>query len=340
MARDIVVEARNLAKQVSSPEGSLTIVMVATVGRAVEWRSPAPRVRASRRCSPWHETDVLMPARSGWPADVAALDGWTCPPARGARQFNVFPSIPPGRIIDGARERHAAAGAGRPPATPAAARRTPVCSSKSASGCLAALSRLAAVGGEQQRVALARASIEGLEGALSAIEPTGNLDSATGERIAELLFELNRRARGPLVVVTHDRTVAGAAVEARAVDGSRCARWRRAAAQRWCSGPRRAVAARSRPGRPTARSSQAMRSLRLALRALRREWRSGELAVLWLSLSVAAGALTGVTSWPTVSAVPSAYERPKSSPRTCASNPINRSKTLVEQAHALGDPHS
>ena len=37
-----------------------------------------------------------------------------------------------------------------------------------------------------------------------------------------------------------------------------------------------------------------MRSLRLALRALRREWRSGELAVLWLSLSVAAGALTGV----------------------------------------------
>lgn len=37
-----------------------------------------------------------------------------------------------------------------------------------------------------------------------------------------------------------------------------------------------------------------MRSLRLALRALRREWRSGELAVLWLSLCVAAGALTGV----------------------------------------------
>src|ERR1700681_1370881 len=37
-----------------------------------------------------------------------------------------------------------------------------------------------------------------------------------------------------------------------------------------------------------------MRSLRLALRALRREWRSGELAVLWLSLSIAVAALSGV----------------------------------------------
>ena len=37
-----------------------------------------------------------------------------------------------------------------------------------------------------------------------------------------------------------------------------------------------------------------MRSLKLALRALRREWRSGELAVLWLSLSIAVAALSGV----------------------------------------------
>src|SRR5580698_324362 len=38
----------------------------------------------------------------------------------------------------------------------------------------------------------------------------------------------------------------------------------------------------------------AMRSLMLALRALRREWRSGELAVLWISLSIAVAALSGV----------------------------------------------
>src|SRR5579862_6118601 len=62
--------------------------------------------------------------------------------------------------------------------------------------------------------------------------------------------------------------------------------WRR-------STPERTAAARS-PARPIGTSSRHMRSLRLALRALRREWRSGELAVLWLSLSVAAGALTGV----------------------------------------------
>src|SRR5579862_4490795 len=37
-----------------------------------------------------------------------------------------------------------------------------------------------------------------------------------------------------------------------------------------------------------------MHSLKLALRALRREWRSGELAVLWLSLSIAVAALSGV----------------------------------------------
>src|ERR1700684_3641301 len=37
-----------------------------------------------------------------------------------------------------------------------------------------------------------------------------------------------------------------------------------------------------------------MRSLILALRALRREWRSGELAVLWLSLTIAVAALSGV----------------------------------------------
>src|ERR1700685_165485 len=44
---------------------------------------------------------------------------------------------------------------------------------------------------------------------------------------------------------------------------------------------------------PAARPTR-MRSLALALRALRREWRSGELAVLWLSLSIAVGALSGV----------------------------------------------
>ena len=62
-------------------------------------------------------------------------------------------------------------------------------------------------GGEQQRVALARA-FAGAPPLLLADEPTGSLDAATGERVIELLFELNREAGATLVLVTHDESLA------------------------------------------------------------------------------------------------------------------------------------
>jgi putative ABC transport system ATP-binding protein len=63
-------------------------------------------------------------------------------------------------------------------------------------------------GGEQQRVALARAFAPEPK-ILLADEPTGNLDGVTGQQIIDLLFDLHRRAKTTLVLITHDTKLAG-----------------------------------------------------------------------------------------------------------------------------------
>ncbi len=77
-------------------------------------------------------------------------------------------------------------------------------------------------GGEQQRVAIARAFASNAS-VLFADEPTGNLDTTTGERVIELLFELNREFGTTLILVTHDERLAARCSRRLVIVGGRLA---------------------------------------------------------------------------------------------------------------------
>ena len=126
-------------------------------------------------------------------------------------------------------------------------------------------------GGEQQRVAVARA-FACKPTILFADEPTGNLDTATGEIINDLLFDLNREEGTTLVLVTHEMNLA-----------ARCHRTMQLQAGR--QEDTADVATTKRGG-----------ELMLSLRMLMRTRRGGEVGLILWSLILAVAVVTSVSS--------------------------------------------
>ncbi|HET7136188.1 MAG TPA: ATP-binding cassette domain-containing protein [Casimicrobiaceae bacterium] len=96
-------------------------------------------------------------------------------------------------------------------------------------------------GGEQQRVAIARA-FAGEPKILMADEPTGNLDAATGDEVAELMFRLNREHGTTLILVTHDAQLAARCERRLSLAGGRLVADERRAMPHVVGAPRRAAA--------------------------------------------------------------------------------------------------
>jgi putative ABC transport system ATP-binding protein len=207
MIRDNVLKAENLTKRVSSPEGSLTIVhdvsfdiasgeSVAIVGESGAGKSTLLALLAGLDLP--SSGRVLLEGQ-----DLARLDEDGRARLRAQRVGFVFQSF---HLI--------------PALTALENVMLPLELSGSSEARRAALDSLDRVGlrartghyprqlsgGEQQRVALARAFVT-QPAVLFADEPTGNLDTVTGGRVGELLFELNASSQTTLVLVTHDQSL-------------------------------------------------------------------------------------------------------------------------------------
>ncbi|MFO1427056.1 MAG: ABC transporter ATP-binding protein [Steroidobacteraceae bacterium] len=210
---DIVLEAEHLTKQVSSPEGLLTIVddvslqvrageSIAIVGASGAGKSTLLALLAGL------DTPTSGRVRLAG-TDLTALDEDGRARLRAERVGFVFQSfhlVPALTALENVMLPLELAGRGDARAT---AHET--LERVGLGGRTSHYPRQLS-GGEQQRVALARAFVT-RPAVLFADEPTGNLDTTTGQRITQLLFDLNASSRTTVVLVTHDRELA-----------SRCAR--------------------------------------------------------------------------------------------------------------------
>ena len=206
--RSSVLKAENLCKQVSSPEGSLTIVddvsLDIAAGESVAVTGPSGAGK-STLLALLAGLDVPTSGRvllAG--QDLTRLDEDGRARLRAQRVGFVFQSfhlIPALTALENVMLPLELAGLGDARRI-AAETMTGVGLGERTGHYPRQLS-----GGEQQRVAIARAFVT-RPAVLFADEPTGNLDTATGARIGELLFDLNAHAHTTLVLVTHDRELA------------------------------------------------------------------------------------------------------------------------------------
>jgi putative ABC transport system ATP-binding protein len=221
MIRDSVLKAENLTKRVGSPEGSLTIVhdvsfdiapgeSVAIVGASGAGKSTLLALLAGLDLPT--SGRVLLEGQ-----DLARLDEDGRARLRAQRVGFVFQSF---HLI--------------PALTALENVMLPLELSGSSEARGAALDSLERVGlrartghyprqlsgGEQQRVALARAFVT-QPAVLFADEPTGNLDTVTGGRVGELLFELNASSHTTLVLVTHDLSLSARCARTIRMDAGR-----------------------------------------------------------------------------------------------------------------------
>lgn len=223
MSREIVLKAENISKQVTSPEGALTIVdgvsleiasgeTVAIVGPSGAGKSTLLALLAGLD---------LPTSGKVWIAgtDITALDEDGRARVRADRVgfvFQAFHLVPALTALENVMLPLELSGRSEP--------------RRLASEALGRVGLAARIGhyprqlsgGEQQRVALARAFVT-RPAVLFADEPTGNLDSANGERVADLLFELNRDLSTTIVLVTHDRALASRCNRALHMDAARLA---------------------------------------------------------------------------------------------------------------------
>jgi putative ABC transport system ATP-binding protein len=205
---EVVLKVENLTKQVSSPEGLLTIVR--DVSFAIEAGERVAIVGAS---GAGKSTLLALLAGLDTPTsgrvllagtDLTALDEDGRARLRAARVGFVFQSfhlVPALTALENVMLPLELAGRRD-------ARRT----AREALERVGLGSRTGHYprqlsGGEQQRVAIARAFVTE-PAVLFADEPTGNLDTATGSRIGDLLFDMNANSRTTVVLVTHDNTLA------------------------------------------------------------------------------------------------------------------------------------